>query len=113
MKAFYEHTAQPGHCAGMKSVEFISLLNVSTQYLKVKDLLWCSGDFHNSLFPSSLYCHNSEINLQVCFFGDCCFFCSLTATTPAIPAAILSPAMPPVLTVMRNGMTVESALNQS
>lgn len=68
--------------------------------------------FCNRLFPPPLCCRNSEMNLQVWGFLDCFFFCSLTATTPAIPAAILSPAMPPVHTVMRNGMTVESVPNQ-
>lgn len=68
MKAFCTPRTEHMHCVGMKFLEFISLLNVPIQYLRVEELLLCSGDFCNRLFAPSLYCHNSEINLQVWFF---------------------------------------------
>lgn len=91
--------AEDVHCVGIKYLEFISLLSVSIQYLQVGELLLCSGGFCNLYFLLSI--------------AIILLFCSLTATIPAIPAAIHSPAMPPVLTAMRNGMTVESARNRS
>lgn len=91
--------AEDVHCVGIKFLEFISLLSVSIQYLQVGELLLCSGGFCNLYFLLSI--------------AIILLFCSLTATIPAIPAAIHSPAMPPVLTAMRNGMTVESARNRS